>query len=93
MKVKVNKKEKLTVGEELYHILLEDIRNILVYPILGKDYYNYGADSRSCNKFMIEDLSYKYNRLKSSNNILRCGFGISIVLNIILIAIINLGGN
>ena len=78
---------KKTPSDTLYNELCNDIDEELVRPILGKYYYNTGMDCYSCNKIMVKDLRKKYNELLSNNHTLKMGFGLSIILNIILILI------
>ena len=66
--------EKLKTSEYIKHIKCErdyyKLRfeelnkqwNRVIGKLLGKDYYNYGSDWKTCDKFTADDLIYTYKR-------------------------------
>lgn len=57
--------EKLKQEKELYEHMYKELRkqwDRVIKELLGGDYYNYGSDHYSCDKFTADDLIYKYKK-------------------------------
>ena len=57
--------EKLKQEKELYEHMYKELRkqwDRVIKELLGGDYYNYGGDHYSCDKFTADDLIYKYKK-------------------------------
>lgn len=60
----------------------------LVYPILGKDYYNIAIDVYNSDKKTTEDLKTIFNNLNTSNTFYKIIFIISLIFNVLLLTFI-----
>lgn len=59
--------ENLICERDYYKLRFEELNkqwNKVIDEILGKDYYNYGCDWKSCDRFTTEDIIYKYKKCK-----------------------------
>lgn len=57
--------EKLQWERNYYKLRFEELNknwNTVIHELLGKDYYNYGCDWKTCDEFTTEDLIYKYKK-------------------------------
>lgn len=57
--------KRLKHEKEMYKHIYTELRkqwNRVVDEILGKNYYNYGCDHYSCDKFTADDIIYKYKK-------------------------------
>lgn len=71
-----------------YENLRKEFNKNLVEPILGKDYYNMGMCTYSCDRFTTEDLAYKFRKLTEHNKFLKYSAVTSLVANIVLITLL-----
>lgn len=88
----INKKEEEEKNRNINRICLLQYENLrtcfrknLIYPILGENYYNMGADVYTTDEFTTEDLLSKFNNLETTRILYSTLFRISFTLNIILI--------
>lgn len=72
----------VNVTEKIYLDLMKRLREQLVYPILGKDYYNMGLDVYTVNENTIRDLKYEFDKLELSRNLYK---KLTILLSIVLL--------
>ena len=57
--------EKLKQEKELYEHMYKELKkqwNRVIKELLGENYYNYGCDTYSCDKFTADYLIYKYKK-------------------------------
>lgn len=67
------------VQEMQYHNLRENFYDV-VDNVLGKDYYNEGADCYTCDAFTCRDIIFKFNAVKTEMIVWRTGFWLALVI-------------
>jgi hypothetical protein len=57
--------EKLKFERDFYELRFKELNKQwqrVIDELLGKDYYNYGCDWKSCDEFTADDLIYKFKK-------------------------------
>ena len=59
------KNKKIKWERNYYKLRFEELNkqwNKVIHKLLGENYYNYGCDWKTCDKFTADDLIYKYKK-------------------------------